>query len=178
MKLEPRNKFSNFRHYAGFCFTALLLSFILTSARFVKTDFGGEWTLSKGKSKLAVGQMRMVFDQLKVTQINNEINISRISQAPDGQELIMEEKIYLDGKESENIFFDGAVKKKSTTKWSTDEKTMTISSTFTFNRHGKEVIIKSTESWEIARGLGELTIKYTSSGPSGEVKDIYVFNKK
>ncbi|KAA5539988.1 hypothetical protein [Adhaeribacter rhizoryzae] len=176
--MKSTNQLWNFQQYAGLCLTTLLLCFILTSARFARTNFSGEWTLKKEKSKLipAPGQMRMVFDQLKVMQNGNELIISRTSQAPDGQELTMEEKITLDGKESVNNFFDGAVTKKSTNKWSANEKELSISSTSTFNRDGKVVTIKSTEIWENA-GSGELTIKYTSSTPKGEVKDIYVYNK-
>lgn len=179
MKKNPIKRIWNFHPYASLCLTALLLSFILSSARFARTNFGGEWNLTKEKSKLVpmVGQMRMVFERLKITQNGNEINISRIGQAPDGQELTMDEKITLDGKESENIFFDGAVKKKSKAEWSAAGKAMTISSTFTFNRDGNEVTIKSTEVWD-TNGPDKLTIKYTSSTPKGVVKDMYVYNKR
>ncbi|KAA5538625.1 hypothetical protein [Adhaeribacter rhizoryzae] len=180
MEMNSSNHSWNIQQYAGFCLTTLLLCFILTSARFARTNFSGEWTLKKEKSKLvpAPGQMRMVFDQLKVTQNGNEIIISRTSQAPDGQALTMDEKITLDGKESVNNFFDGAVTKKSITKWSANEKELNISSTSTFTRGGKAETIKSTEVWENATGTGELTIKYTASTPKGEVKDIYIYIKK
>jgi hypothetical protein len=178
MKANPRNKIWNLQNYAGFFLTALLITFTLTSARFAKTNFAGEWTLSKEKSKMTEGQMRIVFNQLKVSQDGNAITISRTGQSPDGQEFTMEEKITLDGKESENKFFDGMVKKKSTVKWSADEKALTITSAIIFNRDGNEVTTNVTETWDTAKGPNALTINYSSNSPNGEVKDIYVYDKK
>ena len=178
MNMNPRNQFWNLQHYAGLCLTALLLCFMLTSARFAKTNFAGEWTLSKEKSKLTEGQMRIVFTQLKVAQNNNDLTISRTGQTPDGQEFTMDEKITLDGKESENKFFDGMVKNNSTAKWSADEKALTITSKLAFNRDGNEVTMNATEIWDTTKGSGELTINYTSTTPNGEIKDTYVYTKK
>jgi len=168
----------NLPRYAGFCLTALMLTFILSSARFAKTNFAGEWTLSKEKSKMTEGQMRIVFSQLKVAQDGNNLTIARTGQSPDGQEFTMEEKITLDGKEAENKFFDGMVKKKSTAKWSPDEKALTITSAIVFNRNGNEVTMNSTEIWDTAKVPGSLTINYATTTPNGEVKDVYVYDKK
>ncbi|GEO05060.1 hypothetical protein AAE02nite_27240 [Adhaeribacter aerolatus] len=176
--MNPRNQCWNLQHYTGFCLTALLLCLILTSARFDKTNFAGDWALSKEKSKLTAGQMRIIFSQLKVTQNGNDFTISRTGQTPDGQEFTMDEKITLDGKESENKFFDGMVKKKSTAKWSADEKALTITSALTFNRDGNEVTMNATEIWDTAKNPGELSINYTTTTPNGEIKDTYVYTKK
>ncbi|MGV3589811.1 MAG: hypothetical protein ACO1OF_22580 [Adhaeribacter sp.] len=176
--MNPNNQFWNLRYYTGLCLTALLLMFILTSARFAKNNFAGEWTMSKEKSKLSEGQMRIIFNQLKVTQSANELTISRTGQTPDGQDFTMDEKITLDGKETENKFFDGMVKKKSTAKWSADEKSLTITSAISFNRDGNETTMNSTEVWDTAKGPGELTINYATTTPNGEVKDTYVYTKK
>ena len=169
---------SNRSSFTGVFLTALLLIFVLTSARFAKTDFTGEWALSKEKSKLTEGGMRIVYTKLKVTQTGSDLNIARTAQTQDGQEFEMEEKITLDGKESANSFFDGMVNKKSTIKWSADEKAMTITSAIVFSRDGNEVKTTATETWDLSKTPGALTIESASSSPNGEFKDTYVFTKK
>ena len=171
----------NFRSLSGFTSlhaTIILLSFLLMSARFAKTNFSGDWTLSKEKSKIATGQMRIVYSQIKVTQTPNDITVVRTGEGQGGQEFTMEEKITLDGKESENSFFDGMVKKKSTAKWSTDEKVMTLTSAITVNRDGNEMKINVTEVWDLTQTPNALTVNLTSSSSNGETKDTYVYEKK
>jgi hypothetical protein len=177
MEMNLKNSMMNAQKITGFFLAALLLIFILTSARFAKTNFAGEWTLSKEKSKMTEGQ-RIIFNRLVVTQNGNDLSVSRTGQSPEGQEFTMDEKITLDGKESQNAFFDGMVKKKSTTKWSGDEKILTINSAVVFNRDGNEVNMNSTEVWDLSKAPGALTINYTATTPNGEIKDIYVYDKK
>ena len=177
MEMNLKNSMMNAQKITGFFLAALLLIFILTSARFAKTNFAGEWTLSKEKSKMTEGQ-RIIFNRLVVTQNGNDLSVSRTGQSPEGQEFTMDEKITLDGKESQNAFFDGMVKKKSTTKWSGDEKILTINSAVVFNRDGNEVTTNVTEIWDTTKGPNALTINYSSNSPNGEVKDIYVYDKK
>jgi len=178
MKMNQNNKSFFLSGYTGFCLTALLLTFLLTSARLAKTNFSGDWALSKEKSTMAPGQMRIVYNKMKVTQDANNIIITRTGESPDGQEFSTEEKITLDGKESEDTFFNGMLKKKSTATWSADEKVMTIVSAITFSRDGNEMKINATEVWDNAKGPGALTVKYSSSSPNGAVNDTYVYDKK
>jgi hypothetical protein len=177
MEMNLKTTMFKVQYYAGFSLAALLVIFILTSSRYAKTNFAGEWVLSKEKSKMTERQ-RIIFSRLAVNQSGNDLTISRTGQSPDGQEFTMEEKISLDGKESENNFFDGMVKKKSTTKWSGDEKTLTINSAIVFNRDGNEMNMKSTEIWDLAKSPAALTINYSSTTPNGEIKDTYVYDKK
>ncbi|MDB5262707.1 MAG: hypothetical protein JWQ14_1988 [Adhaeribacter sp.] len=176
--MNLKNKMLSARYYGTFFSMVLLLIFILTSARFAKTNFAGEWTLNKEKSKITEGGQRILFNRLMVNQNGNDLTIARTGQSPDGQEFTMEEKILLDGKDSENTFFDGMVKKKSKTKWSADEKILTITSAIVFNRDGNEVTMNATETWDINQSPGALTINYATTTPNGESKDVYVYTKK
>lgn len=178
MKKNLFNQFRPWHLYTGYCLTAFLLIMVLTSARYAKSNFTGEWHLSKEKSKLSEGQMRIIFNHLKITQNANDLNVARTGQSPTGQEFTMDEKITLDGKEAENQFFEGVVKKKSTAKWSADEKVLTITSTLTFSRDGNEITMKSTEVWDSSNGPNELIINNATTTPNGETKDIYVYTKK
>jgi len=60
---------------------------------------------------MTTGQMRIVYDQIKVAQTATDLIIVRTGQGPNGQDFTTEEKITLDGKESDNSFFEGMVKK-------------------------------------------------------------------
>jgi len=145
MNIHFKPRFRNWLGFPGLCLAAFLLLFFLMSARFAKTNFSGDWTLSKEKSKMTAGQMRILYDQIKVAQTATDLVIVRTGQGPNGQDFTTEEKITLDGKESDNSFFDGMVKKKSTAQWSADEKVMTITSAITFNRDGNEMKMNVTE---------------------------------
>ena len=118
----------------------------------------------------------MAASKLTVTQDNLALNIERVSTGRDGQERIMKEIITLDGKECENVVYQDR-KRKSIATWSTDGKTLSISSSMTVERNGESRDIKSGEVWTLSDDGNTLSLVSTSNWQDNEVKATLVYDK-
>ncbi len=172
-----------FKKGMGMLSCLFLVMFFMVSATEAfsqKANYSGTWTLNASKSNFGEqpgrGGPRMGAATLTVTQEGNDMTIERLSQRRDGQEFKTTEKLTLDGKVSENQAFNGT--RKSTASYSSDGKTLTISSTLRFEREGQVVERNSTDTWTLSDGGKTLTIVTTASTPRGERKITTVYDKK
>jgi hypothetical protein len=168
---ELLNKFKPFMLIClALLFTAQL------SAQTGSVNFSGNWALNESKSKFGDAQFRMAASVLTVKQEGNTLSIDRTLNSPDGQEMKMTGKYTMDGKECENAGFMES-KTKSTVKWSTDNKSITIASSTVFNMNGDSMEMKGSEIWTLD---GDKTLKIETSNtmPDGEMKTSLVYDKK
>ncbi|MCW3079530.1 hypothetical protein [Segetibacter sp.] len=137
-------------------------------------NFSGDWTLNAQKSEL--GEMAgRIPTKLKVTQTADAVTTERTSSF-NGEERKTNEKITLDGKESENIVF-GTSKKKSIAKWESNGQTLNLNSNILFERDGQTMEIKGTENWKLLDGGKTLSIESTSVSTRGTFAAKAVYEK-
>jgi len=175
-----KTKVENFQmNYAGFMrllsltIILSLIAPILGTAQTNKANFSGKWVLNEAKSNLGdSGSRRFGGGNFVATQESNLLTVERTFTTRDGESRTMTSKYTLDGKESVNTM--GRGERKSTAKWSSDGKSLTIVTKSSYN--GNERI--STEVWTL-QGTNSLTIASTRQGrDGGEVKSTMVYDKK
>jgi len=147
---------------SAFAFTVIASSAAIV---FANADFSGEWKLNESKSTLGQFGGRTA-KKLKIEGNVESIAIQRASTNQAGEEMITNEKLTFDDKESESTVF-GNNKKKSKAKWSDDGKTLTVKSTIVFDRNGESMEIKTTEIWTLMDDGKTLSIESTSTSSRG-----------
>jgi len=157
----------------------MLLSFFIFAGTTVfaqKVNLAGNWTYNESKSKLGEGRNRAPSTKLNITQDETSLNMEKLGKTQNGDDFTTKEKYTLDGKESENSGFMNSVKKSVVT-WTTDKKTLTITSSTTIERDGNKMDIKSVENYMISDDGNSLTIDATITSPRGERKQTLVYEK-
>lgn len=155
---------------------SLLIVFMLVIPAFsngqVKPDFSGKWAFNTEKSTLGEGGARFGGGDIVVKQEANLLTVERTRTNRDGETTTTTSKYSLDGKESVNS--TGRGESKSTAKWSADGKTLTITTTSSFNGNERT----STEAWSMADAK-TLSITSVRQGRDGqEMKTTRVYDKK
>lgn len=139
-----------------------------------KTNFTGSWILNQEKSTQADGP-RMGGGDFTAKQDGNLLTVERTLTNRDGQSMTNTMKYTLDGKESVNTTQRGDSKSVAT--WSADGKTLTISTTRSFNMDGETRTMKSVEVWTLT-DQKTINVQSTMSTPNGERKMSLVYDKK
>jgi len=157
-----------------FLFSLLAPAAVLASFTYLPdhSNFSGDWKLNEGKSDLGQNGARFTATAIKVEQKGDAITVSRTRPGFNGGDPTTTTLTYtFDGKETESTGF-GNSKMKSTAKW-TDDQTMVINTTTTFERDGQTSEFKSTETWTLKDG--SLSVNSVLSSPRGEstVKAVY-----
>ena len=158
-----------------FTFLSICL-FVSTTAFGQKVNLSGNWKLNEGKSQLGEGRFRMAPATVNITQDETTLNMERTSKGQNGQDFTSKEKYTLDGKECENTGFMNSVK-KSTVTFSSDNKTLTITSTTTFEREGNKMEIKQVENFKVSDDGNTLTLDASSTSQRSERKQTLVYEK-
>lgn len=157
------------------CLTVMLLAIIPTvsNAQSGKVNFSGTWAFNEAKSNLGdSGGRRFGGGDMVVKQDANLLTVERTIPNRDGGTINLTTKYSLDGKESTNSF--GRGESKSTAKWSSDGKSLTIVTKMSFNGNERT----STEEWSLT-SANTLSIASTRQGrDGGEVKTTRVYDKK
>jgi len=159
--------------------TAFLTGIILISAftlKPAKTDFSGKWKLNESKSEL--GQFADFAPSLiETAQTENAISISRTAKSFDGNEITTKEALTFDGKEAISALF-GESKKKSSSGWSEDGKTMTITYTLLLEFNGQSSEVKGKEVWSLGDDGKTMIVKNNSSSSFGDLDTKSVYEKQ
>ncbi len=151
---------------------ALMLALIVPAVTFAqqgKVNFAGTWELNTEKSTMSQngGYQRMGGGSFSITQDANVLTRSRTGQ--NGTTRVT--KYTLDGKESINT--TGRGESKSTAKWSSDGKTLTIVTKMNFDGNERTI----TDAWTMVDPK-TLSIVSTRVGQNGEVKNTMIYDKK
>ena len=159
-------------------FVLAAITCLVSAAAFVyaNADFSGEWTLNKSKSELGQWGERIAPKKLKIDGKTDAVAIDRFSVNQSGAEVITNEKLTFDGKESENTIF-GNSKKKSVAKWSEDGQTLNVNSTIFLDRNGETTEIKVTELWKLIDNGQALSLESTSNSSFGTSTMKLVYDK-
>ena len=141
-----------------------------------KVNFTGSWTLNAEKSTQSQGGgQRMGGGNFIATQEGNLLTVERTRTNNSGETSTSTMKYTLDGKESVNTNPRGD--SKSVAKWSADGKSLTISTSRTFDMNGESRTMKSSEVWNLV-DANTLKVVSTRDGQNGEVTTTMVYDKK
>jgi hypothetical protein len=154
-----------------------LLLFMQVSAQSGTPDFSGTWGFNESKSTLGDGGPRMAATLLVIAQKGNDMTIDRTQASFEGDEMKMNEKYTLDGKECSNTGMMNSVR-KSAVNWSPDKKSLINVTNITFERDGEKMEMKSTEVWKMSDDNKTLTIESNFSSQWGDMKTTLVYDKK
>lgn len=156
----------------------IALSFLLSAVSFAQSaaNFSGSWAYNESKSNLGEGGFRMISQIVTITQDEKSFKLERTFTGQDGEERKMSETYTLDGKQSVNPVFNTS--KKSTAKWATDKKSLTVSSVMVFEMNGEKNEIKTVEVYKLANADKTLSIDSQSTSSMGERKATLVYDKK
>ena len=155
----------------------LLLSADVLSAQESAVDFTGEWVLNEDKSDLGGGpggrRRGMSASKVVVEQKDNKLIVETFWTNRAGEEVSNVSTYTLDGKECTNS--NEFMKSVSVAEWAEDGKTLTISSTTTFSRRGREFTMESTAIWSLDKET--LTLETTRISSRGERTSKAVYDK-
>jgi hypothetical protein len=149
---------------------------IATAASLLKADFSGEWALDQTKSNLGEFGAMMAAGKLSVKQQGDVITVVRNTTSPMG-EMVTTDNITLDGKESPSTGGMQGSTRKTTSKLSADQNSLTVNSVLNLSFDGNAFEIKGTETWTLSADGKTLTIDATSSSPMGDNTIKAVYNK-
>jgi len=152
----------------------IMMSFIalVANAQTGKTNFAGTWVFNESKSKLGDDGGRRGGGDFVAKQEANLLTIDRTRTNQNGESTKTTSKYTLDGKESKNT--TGRGDSKSTAKWSTDGKTLTILTVASYNGNERT----STEIWTLTDAK-TISIASTRKNQDGQdVKTTRVYDKK
>lgn len=153
-----------------------LITPVMMNAQAGKSNFTGTWTFNAEKSELGQGDQggqrgRMGGGDFVAKQDANSLTVERTRANRDGETTTTTTKYTLDGKETVNS--TGRGESKSTAKWSADGKTLTISTTSSFNDNE----FTTTQTWTL-NDAKTLTISSTRPSQDGQVATKMVYDKK
>ena len=151
---------------ALFLFAAILFSGFVSA----QVDFSGSWKLNTSKSKLGE-QFSMAPKEIIVVQKGNDLSVEKHSEWQ-GQAYTINDKFTLDGKECVNTAMMDS-KKKSTAVWSSDNKTLKISSKIPMQDGGEFSV---TEVYKMDGG--NMVIQSDASSSYGDMSETQVYDKK
>jgi hypothetical protein len=149
---------------------ALILSFTTMPD---KANFSGDWKLNEGKSELGEFGARFTPTAIKVDQKADAITIARTRPGFNGGDPVTTSlTLTFDGKETESTGFSAILSQNPHLEW-TDDQTLVINTSTTFERNGQTSEFKSAETWTIKDA--SLSVVSVSSSPRGEstVKAVY-----
>ncbi len=148
---------------------AIMIAFIapaMTNAQAGKVSFTGNWVQNAEKSTQPPqggGGMRMGGGNMVVKHEANLLTVERTRNGQDGQPVTTTMKYTLDGKESINTSQRG--ESKSTAVWAADGKSLTITTTSSFDRNGEVTTMTSKAVWSLDGAA--LKVVNSSQGPDG-----------
>jgi len=138
-------------------FTAVLLA---NSAGAQKVNFAGVWTNPKLEMISGIQYSNAVPKEIKVTQTKDSLKLERTSAGNDG-DVTGTETISLNGKPLARVSKTSKRTVTTSATWSTDKKTLTINTTYSYAEKPAEAEYKNTEVWELSPE-GTLLITKTS----------------
>lgn len=156
----------------------LMLSIIMPAiiiAQASKANFSGSWALNEGKSSLGDGRRMGTTSSMTVTQEENKLSVAGTTSNRDGGSMTNTLTYTLDGKESVNSSQRG--ESKSVAVWSSDGKSLTITTNRRINMNGESRDMKSVEVWSL-NDSQTLSVKSTTTMQGGDRTVTMIYDKK
>lgn len=140
-----------------------------------KVNFSGAWQFNEGKSTLDPMGAQFIQSKMTVTQAENELTVAKTVQGFDGGEMVMEEKMTLDGQECRSEFWNSP--RVTTAKWSEAGDALHIASLIKFEMDGQSSELDIKEVWTLGEDGKMLSIKHSSASYWGERNITMIFDR-
>ncbi len=141
-----------------------------------KADFSGNWIFNEENSVLDNMGVNSLPYRLKITQKENVLAIQKAYVLEYTDDLVTDENMTLDGKESMSEMWDSPKTMKAT--WSKNCDTLIIESKVILKRGGLTYNVADNESWSLQKLGTVLSIKQYSNSFWGERNIIMIYDKK
>ncbi len=142
----------------------------------VNVDFSGNWIFNEENSVLDNMGVSSLPYKLKITQKENGIAIQKTYVLEYTDDMVTDENMTLDGKESMSEMWDSP--KTMNAIWSKNCDTLSIESKVGLKRGGQAYHVVSKESWSLQKLGTVLSIKQYSNSFWGERNIIMIYDKK
>ena len=147
-----------------------------TKSDSVKIDFSGDWFFNEENSVLDNMGVSSLPCKLKITQKENDLTIQKTYVLEYTDDMVMNEKMTLDGKECTSEMWDSPKIMKA--KWSNNFDTLIIESKVILKRNGQTYNVTVNESWSLQRLGSVLSIKQYSNSFWGERTITMIYDKR
>lgn len=148
----------------------LALVWISSAAFGQKANYSGEWKLNESKSELSY-DFSLAPASLSITHTRKALDTKTVNVF-NGQELVSESHISLDGKECENVGFGESV---TTSTAELDKDTQAI---LIITKGSAEGVGDWTFRQNMMLKDGNLVIQFEASSDMGDMAETYVFDKQ
>jgi len=148
----------------------LALVWISSAAIGQKVNYSGEWKLNESKSELSY-DFSLAPASIAVTHTKKAIDLKTVN-VYNGQEMVSESHITLDGKECENAGFGESV---ATSTAELDKDTQAI---LIITKGSAEGVGDWTSRQNMMMKDGNLVIQFEASSDMGDMAETYVFDKQ
>jgi hypothetical protein len=151
---------------------AFVLALLLFSSVAIgqKVDYSGEWKLNESKSELGY-DFTLAPASITITHTKNALDMKSVNVF-DGQEIVNEAHVTLDGKETENTGFGETVTK------STAEVKKETNAIIIETKGSAEGIGDWTSTQNLFMKDGNLVIQFEAVSDMGELVETYVYEKQ
>jgi len=151
---------------------AFVLALVLFSSVAIaqKVNYSGEWKLNESKSDLGY-DFSMAPASITVKHTRKALDMKTVN-VWDGQEMVRESHLTLDGKECENVGFAESVTQSTA---EVDKKTKAILITTKGEADG---VGAWTSRQHMTMKEGNLVIAFEAASDMGEIAETYVFDKQ
>ena len=129
-----------------------LLKLLLVAIAFSQTNFSGTWIFKDKQMITGPEYANALPKQIKVDQQRDSILIESISVGGNGNDVTSKQTIAMNGRESAAVSAMNKIKYTKSLAWSSDKKTLTITTIFSMPENENEVDFTRVEIWIIANG--------------------------
>jgi hypothetical protein len=159
-------------------FGSLLVVLIMVCTLFAaeKTNFSGEWMFNEEKSVLDEMGRAFIPYKLVITQGDNELTVQKTFTMENGEDMITDENMTLDGKECKSEIWNSP--RITTANWTAAGDTLNIEMKITFNQDGNNNEMLLQEAWSLQDEGIRMVINHFSSSTWGERKITMIFDKQ
>lgn len=152
--------------------TLLLLLFISSALKAQNGDISGEWKINREKS--AIGDVQLLLCKINIKLKADSILTTRFYENATG-EYPFDENLALDGSEAKITIYDMPRSSKATIQQA--EKTISITSTTSFNAGGSMDDMIANEKWKLDESNGLLTLVFTNKMQGMESTGTYYYER-
>jgi mannan endo-1,4-beta-mannosidase len=161
---------------ASYRSTCGLSASLTTRSKILMNDFSGIWVFDEERSKLDKMGIYSIPNKINIKQNKDTLNIQKTLIPEYTDDMIIDEKVILDGKENSSVMLNSPKTTKAA--WSVNCDTILINSKVIFQKGNKAAEMVINESWSLLEYGNILTIKQYSNSMWGERIITMVFKRE
>src|SRR5690606_28348120 len=141
-----------------------------------EADLNGSWVLNEYESNLQTFGPSGTPYRLDITHEGDKLTIRSRTIVEWGDDGVVEEKIDADGSETRSIVYNNE-RRVQRARWPPARDTLNVNARVTLSWGGREVKVKSHDTWVLQRKGKRLVITKVVSSPRGTQTSVVVYDK-